>query len=382
MESFDFQPRTRVVFGPGSIDRLGELALELGFRRTLLVADRGLLASGHVEEALSPLRSASIEVFPFHDFASNPDSNMVAAAARFAAQLKIDSIIGLGGGSSLDCAKGINFILTNGGKMEDYRGYGKVSKPMLPMIGIPTTSGTGSESQSYALISNSETHEKMACGDPQAAFAVALLDPALTISQPASITASSGFDAIAHAVETYVSRNRNPLSEIFSREAWRLLEANYERVLATPGDLEARGCMQLGAYFAGAAIENSMLGATHACANPLTARYGTAHGAAIAMLLPTVVRWNETAAAERYRELLKLTNSYEAEEPGDPTAHLSERLKTLALAGGLYRSLSDAGVPLNDLPLLAQEAAKQWTGGFNPRAFDQAGALEVYEWAF
>jgi alcohol dehydrogenase len=381
MDSFDFQPRTRVVFGPGSIDRLGELALELGFCRTLLVTDRGLLASGHVDEALLPLRSTSIEVFTFNDFESNPDSNMIAAGAEFAAPLKIDSIIALGGGSSLDCAKGINFILSNGGRMEDYRGYGKVSQPMLPMIGIPTTAGTGSESQSYALVSHPDTHEKMACGDPQAAFRIALLDPALTISQPVPITASTGFDAIAHAVETYVSRKRNPLSEVFSREAWRLLEGNYERVLAAPADLEARARMQLGAYFAGAAIENSMLGATHACANPLTARYGTAHGAAIAMLLPTVVRWNETAAAERYGELMKLTRSH-AGQVSDPTAQLAERLKALALAGGLYRSLSDAGVPRNDLPLLAQEAAKQWTGGFNPRAFDQAGALEVYQWAF
>jgi alcohol dehydrogenase len=381
MDSFDFQPRTRVVFGAGSIDRLGELAVELGFRRTLLVTDRGLLASGHVDEALAPLRSVAIDVFTFHDFESNPDSNMIAAGAKFAAPLKIDSIIALGGGSSLDCAKGINFVLTGGGRMEDYRGYGKVSQPMLPMIGIPTTAGTGSESQSYALVSHPDTHEKIACGDPQAAFRIALLDPALTISQPAGVTASTGFDAIAHAVETYVSRKRNPLSEVFSREAWRLLEGNYERVLTAPADLEARGHMQLGAYFAGAAIENSMLGATHACANPLTARYGTAHGAAIAMLLPTVVRWNEPAAAERYGELMKLTASYDG-AVRDPTAQLADRLKTLALAGGLYRSLSDAGVPRNDLPFLAQEAAKQWTGGFNPRAFDESGALEVYQWAF
>jgi alcohol dehydrogenase len=124
-----------------------------------------------------------------------------------------------------------------------------------------------------------------------------------------------------------------------------------------------------------------MLGATHACANPLSARYGTAHGAAIAMLLPTVVRWNESVAAERYAELMKLTTFYDG-AVGDPTAQLADRLKTLALAGGLDCSLSDAGVPRNDLPFLAQEAAKQWTGGFNPRAFDESGALEVYQWAF
>jgi len=304
MKSFDFQPRTRVVFGAGVITQLGELARELNFRRTLLVADHGLVASGHVDEAVRPLQHAGIEVFRFHDFEVNPDSRMVENGTAFVATLNVDSIVGLGGGSSMDCAKGINFLLTNGGRMSDYRGYGKATQPMLPMIAIPTTAGTGSEGQSYALISDVETHAKMACGDPKAAFRIAVLDPALTVSQPRTITATSGFDAIAHAVETFVTTKRNPLSELFSRESWRLLESNFERVLNQPDDLEARGAMQLGAYYAGVAIENSMLGATHACANPLTARYGTAHGEAIAMLLPAVVRWNETFAAEDYARLL------------------------------------------------------------------------------
>ena len=381
MDAFDFQLQTRLIFGAGSIGRLGELARELGFRRTLLVADHGLLASGHVDEALAPLQSVRIEVFRFHDFEVNPDTRMIEAGRAFAASLSLDSIIGLGGGSSLDCAKGINFLLTNGGRMQDYRGYGKASQPMLPMIGIPTTSGTGSEAQTYALISDAQTHEKMACGDPQAAFQVALLDPALTVSQPRSITATSGFDAIAHSVETYVATQRNALSEAFSREAWKLLEGNYERVLARPGDLEARGAMQLGAYYAGAAIENSMLGATHACANPLTARYGTAHGAAIAMLLPSVVRWNGPVAGERYGELLELS-SFQDVSAGNAAEALAQRLEQLATAGGLQTSLGDAGVTRDDLAPLAADAAGQWTGSFNPRPFDMAGAMEIYESAY
>ncbi|HET9525431.1 MAG TPA: iron-containing alcohol dehydrogenase [Pyrinomonadaceae bacterium] len=370
MIPFDFQPRTRMIFGAGTISRLGDVARELGFRRVLLVADHGMVASGHVDEAVEPLRVAGIEVVRFHDFEVNPDTSMVDAGTEFAAHEKIDSIIGLGGGSSMDCAKGINFILTNGGRMQDYCGYGKATKPMLPMIAIPTTAGTGSEAQSYALISTTDSHIKMACGDPKAAFRVAILDPALTVSQPRSITATSGFDAIAHAVETYVTTKRNPMSEIFSREAWRLLEPNYERVLNQPDDLEARGAMQLGAFYAGVAIENSMLGATHACANPLTAHYGTAHGAAIAMLLPSVVRWNERAAGKRYAALFSGTEA------------LARRLEQLAEAGGLRATLRAAGVARDDLPVLAEEAAEQWTGTFNPRPFDQRGAMEVYEWAY
>ncbi len=382
MESFDFQLRTRVIFGAGTIERLGNIASELGFRRALLVADRGLLASGHVDEALVPLRQAGIEVIGFHDFEVNPDTRMVEAGRSVASPHEIDSIIGLGGGSSLDCAKGINFLLTNGGEMRDYLGYGKAARPLLPMIGIPTTAGTGSEAQSYALISDAETHHKMACGDVTASFRVALLDPALTLSQPRSITATSGFDAIAHAVETYVTTRRSGISEFFSREAWRLLEANYETVLNQPDDLEARGAMQLGAHFAGMAIENSMLGATHACANPLTAHYGTVHGAALAMLLPSVVRWNGVAVADRYAEFLKLSRNKATAESQDPTEQLARRLEQLAAAGGLQCTLETAGVPQSDLPMLAEEAATQWTGTFNPRPFDYSGAMEVYQWAY
>jgi alcohol dehydrogenase len=380
MESFDFQSRTRVVFGTGALARLGELARELGFRRSLLVADSGLLDCGYIDEALRLLSKAGIEVEAFQDFDVNPDTRMIEAGRAFAAPLKVDSIIGLGGGSSLDCAKGINFLLTNGGRMQDYRGYGKATRPLLPMIAVPTTAGTGSEAQSYALISDEESHFKMACGDAQAAFRVAILDPVLTVSQPRSVTAAAGFDAIAHAVETYVSTSRNPLSELFSRAAWQLLEANYERVLDKPTDVEARGAMQLGAYYAGVAIENSMLGATHACANPLTAHYNTTHGVALALLLPTVVRWNDKAAGDRYDELLRL--SHKNSHRRGAVKSLARRLEQLAGAGEFPARLSAAGIAKSDLEMLAGDAASQWTGRFNPRAFDRAGALEVYECAY
>ena len=376
MQPFDFQLHTRVVYGAGALARLGALARELDFQRTLLVADRGLVATGHVAEASAALAAAGVEVIPFHEFDVNPDTLMCERGREFAAPHRVDSIIGLGGGSSLDCAKGINFLLTSGGEMRDYHGYGKATQPMLPMIAIPTTAGTGSEAQTYALISDAATHVKMACGDPRAAFRVALLDPALTVSQPAAVTAAAGFDAIAHAVESYVTTRRNAVSDMFAREAWRLLEANYERVLARPADLEARGAMQLGAYYAGAAIEHSMLGATHACANPLTQHYGTTHGAAIALLLPHVVRWNSAVVAARYAELMRVAGRDVAEEVAGDV--LAARLDELKVAGALDAGVSAAGVPPDDLEMLAADAAKQWTGTFNPRPFDASGALELY----
>lgn len=380
MEPFDFHSRTRLIFGEGSFERLGALASELGFRRTLLVADKGILDCGYVETATRLLTDSRITVFLFRDFDSNPNTTMIEAGREFAASLEIDSIIGLGGGSSMDTAKAINFLLTGGGAMQDYWGYGKARPPMLPMIGVPTTAGTGSEAQSYALISDDETHVKMACGDPGAAFKIAILDPGLTVSQPAAVTATAGFDAISHVVETYVTTKRTAASELFSLEAWRLLEANYERVITNPQDIEARGAMQLGAYWAGLAIENSMLGAAHACANPLTSNYGTDHGVAIGLMLAQVVRWNGAEAGLRYRRLLN--EGSVIPQSGDPAEALARRLEELLTIGGLPRGLNAAGIPKRDLSRLADEAASQWTGQFNPRPFGAAEALELYQRAY
>jgi len=377
--AFDFRLRTRVVFGAGALDRLGERAAELGFRRTLLVADRGLLATGSVERAIDRLRAAGVEAFPFHEFDANPDSDMAQAAGERARERDVDSFVGLGGGSSLDCAKAANFLLTGGGDMRDYWGYGKARGPLRPMIGVPTTAGTGSEAQSYALISDARTHVKMACGDPGAAFSVAILDPLLTLSQPATVAAAAGYDALSHAVESFVCTRRNPFSEVFSREAWRLLEPHFQRVLDAPDDLSARAAMLLGAHYAGVAIEASMLGAAHACANPLTARYGTVHGVAIALMLPAVCRWNAAPAASRYAELLALVGRPAGSDPADA---LASRLDHLAAAAGLPRGLRSADVREDDLVALAEDAAVQWTGRFNPRPLDKSGALDLYRAAW
>jgi alcohol dehydrogenase len=380
MVPFDFQPRTRVVFGRGCAERVGHAARDLGFRRTLLVADGGIVAAGHAGTVQRALETASIGVLAFHDIAENPDGAMVEAGRAFAAAEAIDSIVALGGGSSLDAAKGINFLLTNGGRIADYRGYGKAVTPLLPMIGIPTTAGTGSEAQSYAVISDAVTHAKMACGDPSAAFKVALLDPELTLTAPRHVTALAGFDAIAHAVETAVTTRATPLSDTFAHQAWRLLGGAFERVLVHPSDAHARAAMQLGAHFAGVAIEQSMLGAAHACANPLTARYNLTHGLALAILLPHVVRWNASVANDRYSALLGSPRRRARDEDASET--LARRLEDLASAGALAMTLREVGVEAAALPQLADEAAKQWTGTFNPRPFDAGGALELYRAAY
>ena len=371
---FDHQPRPRLIFGAGVVARVGELARELGARRVLVVTDRGIVNAGHALRVEQALQAAGLGVVVFAEVRENPTTRCVDQCARVARAAEIDLIVGLGGGSSVDTAKGCNFILTNGGEMKDYWGIGKAAKPMLPLLAIPTTAGTGSECQSFALIADEHTHQKMACGDPKAAAKIALLDPELTVSQPRRVTAGTGIDAIAHAVETAVTKKRNPLSLMYSHEAFKLCAGSFARVLEKPDDLAARGRMQLGAAFAGTAIENSMLGAAHSAANPLTAHFDLMHGQAVGVMLPAVVRFNaqDDAARAGYAELARVAGLAEVE--GLVTA-----LEKFLDAAQMPRRLAQCGVERDQLPLLAEEAAKQWTAGFNPRAVTARDFLKLYE---
>jgi alcohol dehydrogenase len=321
-----------------------------------------------------------LQTFLFDGVEENPTTRHVAAGLELAKRHRIDSIVAVGGGSSMDCAKGINFLFTNGGKMSDYKGLNKATKPMLPSVGVPTTAGTGSEAQSYALIADETTHLKMACGDRKAAFRVSILDPEVTVSQPTAVTTVTAIDAMTHAIESYVSTRRNPLSQTFGREAWRLLEANFETVLRSPADLAARGAMQLGAHYAGTSIENAMLGAAHACANPLTAHYGITHGVAVGIMLQHVIRFNTAAVSALYGDLVHdigLMNG----DVGAAGGMLAQRIVALMKAANLPTRLSDCGVSSGILPVLAVEAAEQWTGRFNPVPVGEPELRRLYEMA-
>ncbi len=376
MTPFDFRPRTRVLFGPGEFARLGEVAREQGGTRCLLIADQGMLKAGYAQEAARSLKARRMEVFAFHDFTGNPTSAMVEEGARYAAPHNINLVVGLGGGSSLDCAKAINLLLTSGGSLQEYWGYGKAKQPLHPMVAVPTTAGPGSEAQTYASIVDVETKTKMACGDARIVYRTAILDPRLTVTQPATVTAAAGFDAMAHAIETLLSTRRNAISECFSREAWRLLNANFERVLKEPEDLTARGAMLIAAHFAGLAVENAMAGAAHACAEPLTVGYGLSHGVALSLVLPPVIAWSLAAESPASKW------SMDALPRDLASLELPARLRDLARRAELPLSLRDTTVPEAALPRLAEEAAVQWTGKFSPRRFDADAALEIYRAAF
>jgi alcohol dehydrogenase len=233
------------------------------------------------------------------------------------------------------------------------------------MIAIPTTAGTGSDAQSFALITDPETHQKMACGDTKALPRVAILDPQLTATQPPAVAAATGIDAVAHAVESSATTRRNDVSLSFSRAAWDLLNRSFDQAMRNPQDAQARENMLAGAHLSGAAIENSMLGAAHALANGLTAVCGTVHGIAVGLMLPHVVRFNSANG-----------NPYAALD--ENAEALARRIESMLDAGAIPRRLSDIGSTREQIPELATIASKQWTATFNPRPVTESDLAAIY----
>ncbi len=372
---FASRPAPKLVFGPGSLRELPACVRECGGSAVLLVSDAGLAQAGHIDAARGLLEAAGLPVFAYDHSHANPSEADAAACADFARGRAFDCIVALGGGSSLDTAKAANFLLTNGGRMRDYHGYGKAAKPLLPLIAIPTTAGTGSECQSYALVSRDDTHEKMACGDPKARPQVALLDPDLTATLPRSVAVQTGLDALAHALEAAVCTKRNPLSALYAEGAFRELAPALGAVLAGRPSAEDRGRMLLGAALSGLAIENSMLGAAHATANPLTARYDVVHGYAVALMLPHVLRFNAAVpeAAALYARFSTLLA-----ELGVSPAPLDAWVDGLVGAA----QIPPVTVPESDWTALAQDADRQWTGKFNPRPLQPADSVALYRRVF
>lgn len=384
---FDFQQRTRLIYGPGTMQtHLVQSVRELNAGTALLVTDAGLRQAGHATQAERLLRDAGLRCHVYDDVHENPTADDVDACTAFAKACGVDVLIGLGGGSSMDCAKGANFLLTNGGRIHDYKGVGKARLPMLPMIAVPTTAGTGSEAQSFAVIADAETHLKMACGDVKAACRVAILDPLLTLTMPLSVTAATGIDAMTHAIESYVTVRRNTISGMFAGQAWELLSRAFPRVLSDPADVHARGRMQVGAFLAGAAIENSMLGAAHAAANPLTAQFGTTHGHAVGLMMPHVIRCNAelNEIAPLYAQLLQRAGWGECavgEGAAGAGEHLAAGFVGLLKLAGIPTTLSAVagGIPdAEQIRRLAMDAAQQWTGTFNPRRLEAADFAALY----
>ena len=382
MTIFDRPEKTRIVDELDATDRLGEFVRELGGTRALLVSSPGLVNAGHVARAEAALRRAGVAFASFTEVCENPTTDDVDRCLEAARAFGPDLFVGFGGGSAIDTAKGANFLLCCGGRMRDYWGSDKATAPLLPLLAVPTTAGTGSEVQSYALVAEAQTQRKMACGDPDAAPRMAVLDASLSVTQPPRVTICTGLDAIGHAVETCVTKARTETSSAYSTEAFARAVRAFPAVLERPRDLGARAEMLRAATLAGLAIEHSMLGGAHALANPLTQHHGLPHGQAVATMLPFVVELNaqDAASAERYAELARhasLVSAGSSTEEG--VRALCAVLRRFLTLGDLPQSLAGLALAEADLERLAAGAAEQWTGGFNPRSLGVADFRGVLE---
>lgn len=375
VDPFESRPSPKLIFGNGAIKELPASVKELGISSVLLVTDKGIIKAGHVKTVCDLLEQHGVGVHVYDEVSENPTENDAASCCEFASKIEFDGFVALGGGSSMDTAKACNFLLTNGGRMSDYHGYGKATKNMLPFIAIPTTAGTGSECQSYALVSREESHEKMACGDPKALARAAILDPDITDSQPRSVAIQTGIDALAHALESAVSIKRTELSGMYSEAAFRHIIRAIDDIIDNKVHGDDRGHMLLGAALSGLAIENSMLGAAHASANPLTARHDIIHGRAVAMMLPHVMRFNNhrpeaNSIYDRYSSILAELN-ITTKSLIDWVSDLTSRMDPI-----------DFSADEEEIQQLASEAKQQWTGNFNPRPVEVGDFVDLYRSAF
>lgn len=372
---FLLDEKTRVIEGAGCLEQIGQLCLELRAQRVLVVSDPGVVAAGHAPRAFEYLAQAGLVCAMFDEVQADPTTDDVDRGLIAAQDLMPDVLLAIGGGSAIDVAKGIAFLYAGGGRMQDYWGKGKAKQPMLPIVAVPTTAGTGSEVQSFALITDHETHQKMACGDPSAAPCLALLDSDLTLSMPGYVMACTGLDTIGHALESAVSTAANARSRTYSFEAFRIASQALLQVFADPSDAEARAAMLRAAALAGLAIEHSMLGAAHSLANPLSAHLALPHGLAVGTALPVVVEFNaeEESVREVYRDLAIFAGlAPEGVRAKKACKVLVAFLRDLLGRCGFPETLPGLGKPQPGIQLLAEEAARQWTAQFNPRKVDAA----------
>ena len=385
MNKFVFSTVADVVVGPGTSAQVGDMAVAMGISRVLVVTDAGIVQFGLLDKALQSLKSHNIEYSIYADVVADPPESVVMDAVAKARDFKCDSVIGFGGGSSMDVAKLLAVLINGKQLLADLYGVDKVTGGRLPLIQIPTTAGTGSEATMVSIITTGETTKAGVVSRTLLADKI-ILDASLTAGLPAHVTAATGIDAMVHAIEAYTSKRlKNPLSDMLAREALRLLAANISTAVKQGDNLEARGAMLLGAMLAGQAFANAPVAAVHALAYPLGGNYHIPHGLSNSLVLPYVLRFNAPAAAELYAEIAGLIMPGKL-LPDDPTAvteMLADHFLVLAADLGLQTTLRQMDIAENDLPKLARESMLQQRLLINnPREVNLNDSLAIYRQAY
>ncbi|WP_340110362.1 iron-containing alcohol dehydrogenase [Pikeienuella sp. HZG-20] len=378
MNSFTFQTTRSIISEVGATGKIGELAAGLGCGKVALITDRGIRDAGLLEEALKGLKSAGVDVWIFDEVVADPPEALILDAVARAKAEKVDGVVAIGGGSSLDCAKLIALLVNSDQPLSEMYGIGLATGARLPLIVSPTTAGTGSEVTPIAIVTTGSA-EKKGVVAPQLFPDWAVLDAELTVGLPAHVTAATGIDAMVHAIEAYTSRHKkNVMSDALARQALGLLGANIRRACVEPGDRDARGAMLLGSMLAGMAFANAPVAAVHALAYPIGGHFHVPHGLSNALVLPHVLAFNMPAAAPLYAEIAPLIFPELANDP-DPAAGLPDAFARLGPELGMKSKLSEVGVSHNHLPMMAEDAMKQTRLLVNnPREMTLEAAREIY----
>jgi 4-hydroxybutyrate dehydrogenase len=367
---------TRVIYGVGAVDKAGEEAKRLGAKRALIVTDKGVVKFGMVAPIEEALHAAGIETAIFDDVLGNPvEKNVHDGVAAFRAH-NADLVVAVGGGSPLDVGKLIRLGVKHTRPLVDYDdatgGDAFITADVPPMIAVPTTAGTGSEVGRSGVVTLDVNHRKTVIFSPHLMANVAILDPEMTRTMPAHVTAATGYDALTHCLEAYVSKGEHPMADGIALEGLRLVAKHLERAVSHGDDLEARGGM-LQAAMMGAVAFQKGLGACHSLAHPLSSECGLHHGLANALCLPAVVEFNGELAAERLAQVAVIFG-------GDPSPKgCADALRGLRARIGLPEGLSKAGVTLDKLDTLADLAIQDACHTLNPRACSRDELRKLYE---
>jgi len=382
MESFSFSIPQSVIYGPGNIGKLPELALKLKRSKALIVSGPHLYKIGAVGKCADLLSEVGIESEIFSETEGNPSTDTVNRAAERYKDSGADFIVAFGGGSPLDVAKAVAVVGTFGGNITEYEGVGKVPGPVVPMIAIPTTAGTGSEVTAFSVITDHSRNYKLTVGSEYLIPQYAILDPELITTVPETTAAACGIDALVHAIEAYLSRAASPFSDMMAEKAIKLIGVNLRAYVSNRGDKASAEAMLLGSLFAGIAFSHARLGNVHAMSHPVSAYFDVPHGLANAIILPTVIAFNELADKGKYYNIYR----YIAKNPVGKEFYESYMLELeiirLNKALGIPDNLAEAGVKEEYFEAMADDAMKSGNVLVNPRTTTRKDIIELYRKAY
>jgi alcohol dehydrogenase len=344
-----------IVFGPNSLAEAAHAAVRLGARRPLVVTDPGLTEAGWPAELLTQLRAAGLRPVVWTDVTPNPKDHEIEAGHERYVEAGCDVVLGIGGGSVIDAAKGIALLAANGGRILDYEGIDRIAHPIPPLIMMPSTSGTGADVSQFCIVTDTERHTKITIMGRALVPDVSVIDPRLLVTMPDELNAATGLDALTHGIEAFVSLAHGPLTDHHALQAISLVNGNLAHTIHEPRDAEARSFMAQAALEAGLAFTNAILGATHAMSHQVGGMLDLPHGVVNGVLLPHVIRFNGAELPERFVPIAQALGVYEPGMPApEAVERVAEEVRTLGDEVGVPRGLGALGVTAEDIPRLSE----------------------------